>query len=440
MKNNIIRTGNKKLYGSAFVMGMLALGTLMLGNAITRAGSGVLYAQAASSEDQKPGIQLRPVPASYPWNGKKLETLPEPRLGIIDVRGYDLSALDLTGKENDFRFAWFDSRTKWPEALPKGFDPKAILEHNKYPGLGLKALHDKGITGKDINVAIIDYALLLDHVEFENRVKMYEHHHYKGNTAQMHGPGVASILAGKTTGVAPQANLYFIACENYNVENQKMEIDHSWTAKAIDRIIEVNKVLPRDHKIKVLSMSVAWNPSQQGYAEITAAVKRAVDSGIFVVSGSLFETSQHRYCVFGLDIDRLADKDDFDSYKVLSWEAWMEKVQSKSGQVEFYNKDFMDHPPAEQLMIPTESKTVAGATGINDYMFTGKGGWSWSVPYIAGLYALACQVMPDVTPELFWSEALKTGVPRKIVREGKEYAGKIVNPEKLIEALSRKKG
>jgi hypothetical protein len=31
------------------------------------------------------------------------------------------------------------------------------------------------------------------------------------------------------------------------------------------------------------------------------------------------------------------------------------------------------------------------------------------VPYAAGAYALAAQVAPDITPEQFWSLALKTG-------------------------------
>ena len=45
----------------------------------------------------------------------------------------------------------------------------AILEAGKNPGLGVRALHDEGVTGKGVNVAIIDQNLLLDHPEFAER-------------------------------------------------------------------------------------------------------------------------------------------------------------------------------------------------------------------------------------------------------------------------------
>ena len=47
------------------------------------------------------------------------------------------------------------------------------------------------------------------------------------------------------------------------------------------------------------------------------------------------------------------------------------------------------------------------------------GGWSWSIPYIAALYALCCQVKADITPEIFWEEALKTGETIEIKKEDK---------------------
>jgi hypothetical protein len=79
----------------------------------------------------------------------------------------------------------------------------------------------------------------------------------------------------------------------------------------------------------------------------------------------------------------------------------------------------------------------AHAAGVEDYAYYPMGGWSWSIPYIAGLYALTCQVKPDVTPDLFWTEALKTGEVVNIVNGGKKYVlEKIVNPLKLIENLA----
>ena len=101
---------------------------------------------------------------------------------------------------------------------------------------------------------------------------MYEEIHYETEEAQMHAPAVASIAAGKNTGVASEADLYFIACENYNFVNSEMELDFSWTAKAIERIIEVNKSLPKDDKIRVLSISAGCKPESKGYNEFIEAL------------------------------------------------------------------------------------------------------------------------------------------------------------------------
>lgn len=92
------------------------------------------------------------------------------------------------------------------------------MEHTKNPGLNIRKLHAEGITGNGINMAIIDQSLQVDHVEFADRMKMYEHVHCQGKVASMHGPAVASIAVGKNVGVAPEANLYFIACNHSNYD------------------------------------------------------------------------------------------------------------------------------------------------------------------------------------------------------------------------------
>jgi hypothetical protein len=73
-------------------------------------------------------------------------------------------------------------------------------------------------------------------------------------------------------------------------------------------------------------------------------------------------------------------------------------------------------------------------------VFYREGGWSWAIPYVAGLYALAAQVNPDITPDKFWEIALKTGYINTIEHEGKELKlGTIANPRALIEELKSKK-
>ena len=59
----------------------------------------------------------------------------------------------------------------------------------------------------------------------------------------MHGPAVASLLAGKTIGVAPDAHIYYAAWPSW------LE-DSRYAADALDWVLEQNEALP-EGKIRV---------------------------------------------------------------------------------------------------------------------------------------------------------------------------------------------
>jgi len=345
----------------------------------------------------------------------------------VDLRSSDLTKLDLSRSKDDLLFADFDSKTQWPTAdkMPADFDWQKIMEINKDPGLGMHTLHDEGITGKGVGIAIIDQTLLVDHIEYKDRIRIYEEAEDITDgwiRAQMHGPAVASIAVGKTIGVAPDADLYFIAtamCSQGTYES----IDFACLAKNVRRIIEINKDLPTAHKIRVLSMSIGWGPQSKGYDEITAAVNEAKAEGIFVVSSSLSETYGLHF--HGLGRFPLADPNNIQSYEPGLW--W---------QSYFYESGLFS---LDTLLIPMDSRTAASPTGTEDYVFYREGGWSWSIPYLAGMYALAVQVKPDITPDEFWDTTLKTGKTIQLQHDGKEYEfGVILDPQALIAAIKGK--
>ena len=352
----------------------------------------------------KLGIVRRPPQADYSkLNAGKSNLLPKydpdsKRLWQIDLRSTDISTLDIKDRINDLLYASYDSQTRWPQKLPPGFDPVHLMERGKNPGLGIRRLHQQGITGKGIGIAIIDQGLLVDHIEYRDRLRLYEEIHCGDDQAAMHGPAVASIAVGKTVGVAPGADLYYIAETHGVFQFKGFDWDFSYLARSIDRILEVNKQLPAHSKIRVISISVGWSPQQKGYAEITAAVERAKKDGIFVVSSSIFETYDRRLFFHGLGREPSADPERFESYRPGLW--WIDQ---------FYAGKAAPNPEIKTLLVPMDSRCTASPTGTEDYVFYREGGWSWSIPYIAGLYALACQVEPNVTPGIFWTKAIETG-------------------------------
>ncbi len=334
----------------------------------------------------------------------------------VDLRSRDVSGLDLKGKLNDLLFADFDSKTKWPDELPDGFNTTTIMEMGKNPGLGVRDLHKKGITGKGVGLAIIDQGLLVGHVEYKDQLKMYEEIHCVDEQAAMHGPAVASIAVGKTVGVAPQADLYYIAETHGLFSGQgNFDYDLSWLAKSIDRIVEVNRTLPKDKKIRVISISLGIGGGLNGYEKALKSIEEAKKEGIYTVY-----VDSNPY--LGLGRDPLKSADNINSFTL---GLFLKKNQSNS------KNSFFPPYKNNKLIIPMDSRCTASPTGASDYVFYRTGGMSWTVPYVAGLYALACQVNPDITPEVFWEQALNTGDVNK------QNLGKIVNPAKLLESIKK---
>jgi len=151
------------------------------------------------------------------------------------------------------------------------------------PDPEVRRLHAQGITGRHVGVAIVDSFLYTDHQEYRDRLRWYDEIDGRsGDPAVWHGTAVASIAVGRTVGVAPEAELYFIGL-GVIWANQPIG---SWfaaparaihagqhQAMAIRRILEMNRRLEPGRKIRVISMSLGWGP--QWLSSTAAAVEEA---------------------------------------------------------------------------------------------------------------------------------------------------------------------
>jgi hypothetical protein len=86
---------------------------------------------------------------------------------------------------------------------------------------------------------------------------------------------------GKTVGVAPEAELYYIAQLNFDRDKGTPTLRS--LAKGIHRMLEINEQLPKDNKIRAISISGGWTRSHKDYKEITEAVQKARAAGMLVV-------------------------------------------------------------------------------------------------------------------------------------------------------------
>jgi membrane protease YdiL (CAAX protease family) len=355
-----------------------------------------------------------------PETVRKLDALPEyiPNTGnpfALDLRDTDLSGLVLNAGGEALLHSCFNTATVWPgsERLPDGFDPQAILAWGKNPGLGLRELHARGVDGRGVGIAIIDQGLYTGHPEYAPRLRWYEeitHNLFNLNTS-FHASTVASMAVGRETGVAPGADLYFISSNDVILRGMIWELEYD--ALGIRRVVELNRYLPEGEKIRVISISIgASPPGMSGARDFSGAVAEAEAAGIY----TLFTNATPAGYINLAGAPPLADPDDPRSYDLSTLAV---------------NPPDVDTP--DFLLVPVDSRTFAGPGGPDDYYWCRTGGLSWMMPYAAGLYALALQADPALTPERFWQIAFDTAVPLEVDRNGTpRRIGKLVNPQGII--------
>jgi serine protease AprX len=285
-----------------------------------------------------------------------------------------------------------------------------IMNNGKNPGLGIRALQKEGITGKGINVSIIDQNLLLHHPEFDGKIAEY----YDTGCGQaedsgsMHAPAVTSILVGNTIGVAPDAKVYFAAAPSWTGDSE-------YYAKGLYWIIEENKKLPEGEKIRAVSVSAApsgyGSPFTKNSNMWDEAVLAAQEEGILVLDCRDDQKT-------GIIAPAYYDPEN------------PEDISMCTGG--FPTSRYV--VPASNIGVPTSYRTVAEEywEGSPSYQYTGQGGLSWGIPYAAGVLALGWQINPSLDKDQIVQVLLESCSK---ANDGSN----IINPTAFIDAVKKTK-
>lgn len=332
----------------------------------------------------------------------KISEFSDLRQVVLVMEGKSIKDLDLTGEYDTLLKITFDTHTEWPskDKLPKEFNPQEIIEIGKNPGLGIRDLHNQGITGQGINVAIIDQPLLLGHEEYKDKVVKYTAIECEDVGPQMHGPAVASILVGKDCGVVPDASLYYWAEPSWKG-------DYIYRTTALDQIIEHNKNKPLNERIRIVSVSKGFSSDEDNLSGWKEKIKEAEESGIIVVHCS----DEGNKGFFGIGCKLYEDRDNPLNYDICYFSDSKSFLKSKN-----------------LLYVPIDNRTTADFKGENDYTFWAQGGLSWGAPYLAGVIALGFQVNPNLEQEEIYQYLRETGIPFN--------GGCIINPKAFIQKVS----
>ena len=314
-----------------------------------------------------------------------------------DLSNVDLSEFD----ERALILLAFNDCTNFTERC--NLDYKKLMNDSKDPGLGVSVLHNKGISGKGVGVAVIDRPILQTHKEFSGCLKQYilvDPEHEDNERFDFHGLVCAAFLCGNSCGVANGANLYYYAHpDQYDSDRMYW----SYYFKALDMIIEHNKY--NSDTIRLVSISAGFPRNRDDLTEkmnfYISELKKYNCHIIYSNNfGESFTCSSKKYGY---------SNDDVNCYCLDRW------------QVNAWDK--------QKIMVPSGGRTSPCNSGEDKYMYCGNQScYSWAIPYLCGVYALALQCAPSLGYDDFVKIADKT----KIKNDDGLY---VLNPQGIIEHI-----
>lgn len=282
----------------------------------------------------------------------------------------------------------FSNRTAFANA-PAGFAPDALMQWGMSPGLNVDILHKHGFTGKGAVIAYVDQ-VLSEHPAYANVNLHYTNNSHESDS--MHGPTVLSILAGKETGTAPEAEVYYYGCPGVE--------DAAPLAEALYQIIEQNKRLSEGKKITMVGFSNNMYRNRPNEQQFTDAVAACEEAGIMV-----WFCGEYNLATFLPYSDRNNPANLVPDAKLGSWAPSL-------------------------VFVPGAGRSTASMN--QTYCYHASGGLSWTMPYMLGLYAIAIEIDPTLTADAIRALVIETAYDTNGM--------KLVNPVGFVVEVLRRVG
>ena len=323
-----------------------------------------------------------PSPTEAPTAAPQATPLPYDDLSYVPEFGFQQKQ---TYQPGEYNRLYLDTYSFNDRTVLVGAEDEtaALLEAGRDPGLGVRSLQARGITGQGVKIAIIDQSLLTDHPEISGAIAV---------------------------GVAPGVQVYYMATPG--------AADSRPHADALRHILEINETLPEGEKIRAVSVSAA--PGDRDLFENADlwrdALAEAEAAGLLVLTAQGAAAGSARLTL---------STSTFDLTRRDSPAACKTGLPNDSGMLAARKSPFC-------LGLPCAYRTVAEeyVPGQCGYRYDAVGGLSWGIPYCVGVMALGWQVAPALTNEEMLQTLLDTAAPNA---DGL----RIIDPVHFIETLER---
>lgn len=374
-------------------------------------------------------VRLRAANALYQFNG-----------GVDAIKEYIKTTTDPNFKRHAISALITNNHGLEPE-----HPDYSIVKDLTNPGLGVDRLHAKGITGKGVDMGIVDGGFVdeANKEAFQSRVKLPAQ--WDGDPEDEHPTMVMSTAAanGKLKGVAPEARVF---------SDKWPAFDSGDPMEVYKKMIEGK--MRGENNICVINNS--WGFSNQNIVlhkdvrnilkEFKNVVDMAEKAGIQIVFAAGNEGEQPPFpelgtmTLFGLDVDKLTD-DQKRNYNYI-----LDKVITVGAMNTQGSEKRADHKMAEfssvgdstrcnkmkpTVIAPGADMMVYGWDKVKGNPKTLVNGTSFASPYVSGLITLLAQVNPSLTPKDIREILKKSSVKLANVPVGQQGHGE-VNPEAAV--------
>ena len=319
----------------------------------------------------------------------------------LDLRDYDFSNCSLDAMTK----LCFSSSTQWPtiDKLPNGFNPKEILKQSSTTNKNVINLHNIGINGEGISVAVLDSGFQgQNHVEFEN-AKLTKCTIDSEETIEyhFHMEDVLAKLCGKSLGIAPNVNVLYYECSTEDDDSESIN-------KALKDIL---KRIDQGENIRIVNHSgpfLGGDEPLKYEKENLELVEILRSKNCEVVFSDIF--GENYFCC---GTTFLNEKDNIDDYQPAS----------------FLNEKYKEQ--TKQLVnVVCSGRTIPEFCTNYGYKYEVVDCFSWTIPQICGYYALCLQINPNLTFKQF-TELCKTSC------DVSSCGLNVLNAEKLIQNVKK---
>ena len=340
---------------------------------------------------------------------KNIETyddIPDaPTQGVKSAKGADISKLRLTDEQ--LLNLVIDDYTTMSD------EQRAVFEKYRHNmdkmGCGIESLHEKGYTGYGA-VALLD-GKYCSHDMYKDKIQSSTD--IGTNIDSKEGPSwhTAAMLSimHKT---APDAEIVHYCCTDMDPKIQTNQL-----AEAINDIIEKNKDLPDEKKVRTIVIGYGFSPENPNYEENIALCKKAIDEGIFICSNNMEQ-------LYGIELNG-ADRDakgDVNSPQSYSVATWMSENECKNVKKKWLDK---------LLHFPMQHLTIAHGDGQSIQYEGSDGGICWGNS-VGSLYNDFLSINPDLKPQEFIDLLIETSDDLNV---NGVYCGRLLNAESAMQKL-----